>query len=64
MPPKDGLRLNHLGHAKQARPVPGHPHQQSAVTTAQPKTRRRAPQGDAELMSEKQVLGLKPASRL
>jgi hypothetical protein len=44
--------------------VPGHPHQQSPVTTAQPKTRRRAPQGDAELMSEKQVLGLKPASRL
>src|SRR5258707_1603608 len=64
MPPKDRLRLNHLGHAKQARPEPGHPHQQSSITTAQSKTRRRTPQGDAELMSEKQVLGLKPAWRL
>jgi hypothetical protein len=25
MPAKDGLRLNHLGHAEQARPEPGHP---------------------------------------
>ena len=34
------------------------------VTAAQSKTRRRTPQGDAELMTEKQVLGLKPAPRL
>jgi hypothetical protein len=27
-------------------------------------TRRRTPQGDAELMTEKQVLGFKPAPRL
>jgi hypothetical protein len=26
MPPKDGLRLNHLGRAEQARPEPGHPY--------------------------------------
>jgi hypothetical protein len=30
----------------------------------QPQTRRRSPQCDVELMTEKQVLGFKPASRL
>jgi hypothetical protein len=50
MPPKDGLRLNHLGHAEQARPELG---KQRPVTAAQSKTRRRTPQGDAELMTEK-----------
>src|SRR5207248_7269265 len=64
MPPQDGLRLNHLGRTQQARPEPGHPYQQRRVTATQSKTRRRAPQGDAELMTEKQVLGLKPAPRL
>src|SRR5438034_6737834 len=64
MPTKDGLWLNHLGHAEQARPEPGHPYQQRPVTAAQSKTRRRTPQGDAELMTEKQVLGFKPARRL
>src|SRR6266481_3164823 len=64
MPPKDRLRLNDLGRTEQARPEPGHPYQQRPVTAAQSKTRRRAPQGDAELMTKKQVLGLKPAPRL
>src|SRR5260370_5743204 len=64
MPPKDRLRLNDLGRTEQARPEPGHPYQQRPVTAAQSKTRRRAPQGDAELMKKKQVLGLKPAPRL
>src|SRR6266404_120105 len=64
MPPKDGLRLNHLGHAEQARPEPGHPHEQRPVTAAQSKTRGRTPQGDAELVTEKQVFGLKSTSRL
>src|SRR5437588_9521391 len=64
MPPKDGLRLNHLGHTEQARPEPGHPYQQRPVTAAQSKARRCLPQSDAELMTEKQVLGLKPATRL
>ena len=36
----------------------------AAGAAAQSKTRWRAPQGDAELMTEKQVLGLKPAPRL
>src|SRR5260370_28283350 len=63
MPSKDGLRLNHLRHAEQVRPEPGHPYQQRPITAAQSKTRRRTPQGDAELMTEKQILGLKPSSR-
>src|SRR5262249_35049947 len=44
--------------------APGHPDQQGAVTAAQSKTRRRTPQGDAELMAEEQVLGFKPARGL
>src|SRR5436309_14366592 len=63
MPPKDRLRLNDLGRTEQARPEPDHPYQQRAVTATQSKSRRRAPQSDAELMTEKQVLGLKPAPR-
>ncbi len=64
MPPKDRLRLNDLGRADQARPEPGHPHQQRPVTAEQSKARRRLPQSDVELMTEKQVLSFNPASRL
>src|SRR5215510_12264445 len=64
MPAKDGLRLNDLRRTEQARPAPGHPDQQGAVTAAQSKTRRRTSQGDAKLMAEEQVLGFKPARRL
>jgi len=64
MPPKDRLRLRYLGHTEKTWPEPGHPYQQRPVTAAKSKTRRRAPQGNAELMTEKQVLGLKPAPRL
>ena len=64
MPPKDGLRLNHLGRIKQARPDPCHPYQQRPVNPAQSKTRRCPSQSDVELMTEKQVLSFKPAPRL
>ena len=64
MPPKDGLRLNDLGRTEQARPELGHPYQQRPVTAMQSKARRCLPQSDVELMTEKQVLGLKPAPRL
>jgi hypothetical protein len=64
MPPKDGLRLNDLRRTEQARPELGHPDQQGPVTAAQPKARRRTPQGDAELMAEEQLLDFKPARRL
>ena len=57
MPPKDGLRLNYLGRTKQARPEPCHPYQQCPVNPAQPKTRRRTPLGDVELMTEEKALG-------
>jgi len=49
---------------EQAWPAPGHPDQQGPVTAAHSRTRRRTPQGDAELMAEEQVLGFKPARRL
>ena len=64
MLPQDSLRLNHLGQIEQARPEPGHPYQQRAVTATQSKTRWRPPQSDVELMAEKRILGFKPASRL
>src|SRR5262249_32703389 len=63
-PAKNGLRLTDMRRTEQARPAPGHPDQQGAVTAAQSKTRRRTPQGDAELMAEEQVLGFKPARGL
>src|SRR5262249_47189354 len=49
MPAKDRFRLNDLRRTEQARPAPGHPDQQGAVTAA--KTRRRTAQGDAKLMA-------------
>jgi hypothetical protein len=64
MPAKDGVRLNDPGRPEQARPKPSHPDQQSPVTAAQSQTRRRAPQGYAELMTKEQVLDFKPAPRL
>jgi hypothetical protein len=64
MPPKDSLWLNHLDRTKQARSEPCHQYQQRPVNPAQPKTRRRTPQGDVELMTEKKVLGFKPPPRL
>jgi hypothetical protein len=40
MPSKDGLRLNHLRHAEQVRPEPGHPYQTSSARPP-PRSRRR-----------------------
>jgi hypothetical protein len=64
MPSQDSLGLYDLGYIAQSGPNPRHPYQQRPVTTVQPQTRRRSPQCDVELMTEKQVLGFKPASRL
>jgi hypothetical protein len=58
MPSQDGLRLNYLGRIEQTGPNSRHPYQQRPVTAVQPQTRRRSPQCDVELMTEKQVLGL------
>jgi hypothetical protein len=64
MPSQDGLRLNHLGRAKKARPEPSHPYEQHAITAAKAQTRWRLPQCNGELMTEKQILSFKPAPRL
>ena len=63
MPPQDGLRLNQLSHAQQARPEPGHGDEQGTVTAAKSKTRWCSPQSDVELMTEKQILSFKPGPR-
>ena len=52
------------GRSKQAWPQPGHPHQQRAIAAPKPETCRSSPQGDIELMTEKENLGFKPAPRL
>jgi hypothetical protein len=64
MPSQDGLRLNHLGRAKKARPDLRHPYEQRPITAAKAKARWRSPQSNGELMTEKQILGFKPAPRL
>ena len=56
MPPQDRVGLNHAGQTEQAGPEPSHPDQQYPVTPTKPQTARRTPQGNIELMSEKQVL--------
>ena len=64
MPTQDGLRLHHLHRIKKARPKPGHPYEKSALASAQSNTPWFAPQSDAQLIAEKQILGFKPSPRL
>ncbi len=64
MPSQNGLRSNHQSRTKQARPKLGHPYKHRAITAAQSKTRWCPPQCNIELMTEKQILGFKPAPRL
>ena len=61
MPAQNCVRLNDAGQTEQARPKPGHPNQQCAVTATQPQTVRCTPQGNIELMPKKKVLDFKPA---
>jgi hypothetical protein len=56
MPPQDRGRLNSRARPSRLVPQPGHQHQQRAITTPQPKTWKSSPQGDVELMTEKEVL--------
>jgi hypothetical protein len=60
MPTKNGLRLNDLGHAKQARPNPGHPYEQCPISPAQSKTGRCTPQRDVELMTKERFSASSP----
>ena len=46
------------------RPMVCHPYQQRAIAAPQRQTCRSSPQGDIELMTEKEDLGLKPPPRL
>jgi hypothetical protein len=64
MPPQDRGRLNNSGQIEQAWPHCGHPNYQGAVTRPKPDTLRSSPQGNVELMTQKEVLDLKPATRL
>jgi hypothetical protein len=43
---QDGLRLNQLRRIKKARPKPGHPYEQRAITATQSETRGCPPQSD------------------
>jgi hypothetical protein len=61
MPPREGLRLNHLNRTQKAGPKPGDPYEQRAITAKPSETRWSPPQSDAPLMAEKQILGLKLA---
>jgi hypothetical protein len=63
MPSQDGLRLNHLGRTKKARPEPRLSYEQHAIATAQSKTSWCPPQSNAKLVAEKQILSFKPAPR-
>src|SRR5262245_55398895 len=42
----------------------GHPYQQRAISAKESKTGWYPPQSDVELMTQKQILGFKPAPRL
>jgi hypothetical protein len=64
VPSQDRFRLNHLDSPKQARPEPGHQHEKKAVAVTEPEPRWCPPQGDIELMPQKQILGFKPTARL
>jgi hypothetical protein len=63
MPSQDRFGPNHAGQSDQAWPQPRHQFQQSSVTGTEPQTMWRAPQGNIELVPEKQVLDLNPAPR-
>jgi hypothetical protein len=64
MPPQDGRRLNNSGQTDQGRPHSSHPNHQGPVTCPQPETWRGPPQRNIELMTQKEVLDFKPATRL
>ena len=64
MPPQDRVRLDDAGQTEQAWPEPRHPDHQDPVTPTQPQTVWSPPQGNIELMPEKEILDFKLAPRL
>jgi hypothetical protein len=59
MPSQDGIGLNNLSHTEQAWPAPA-----GSGHSPQPETSWCSPQGDVELMPQKEILNFKPAPRL
>jgi hypothetical protein len=57
-------RLHNSSQTQQAWPEPRYPHHQGPVTPPQPQTLRRSSQDNVELVTQKEVLNFKPASRL
>ena len=53
VPSQNRLRLNYPDRTKQARPEPGHPYEQDAITGAKPRTTSCTAQGNIELMTSK-----------
>jgi hypothetical protein len=64
MPPQDGGGLHNSSQTQQTWPAPRHPDHQGPITSSQPPALRRSPQGNIELMTQKEVLNFKPTSRL
>jgi hypothetical protein len=52
--------LNYAGQSNQAWPQLRHQYQQSSVTRTEPRTTRCTPEGNIELVPERQVLDLDP----
>ena len=63
MPSQDRVRLTDARQTEQAWPEPSHPYQQCSVTPTKPQMVRYTPQGNIELMPEKEVLDFKLTPR-
>ena len=59
MPSQDRVRLNDVRQIEQAWPEPSHPYQQCSITPTKPQMVRYTPQGNIELLPEKEVLDFK-----
>jgi hypothetical protein len=64
MPTKHRLRLYYLDCTRKVGPEPDQRSQNSTVDAVEAQPRWRMPQGNVELVAEKQILGLKPPTRL
>jgi hypothetical protein len=58
MPSQDRVRLNDVRKSSKLGQMPSHPYQQCSVTPKKPQMVRYTPQGNIELMPEKEVLDL------
>src|SRR5262249_26797464 len=63
MPSQDRVRLNDARQIEQPWPEPSHPYQQCSVTPTKPQMVRYTPQGNIELMPEKEVFDFKLTPR-